>query len=67
MIIDHGNGYLSLYAHNQTLLKSTGDWVGANDVIATVGNTGGLTETGLYFEIRKEQIPINPKKWCCQK
>ena len=65
IILDHGGGYLSLYAHNQALLKSTGDWVNINDTIATVGNTGGLTESGLYFEVRKNSQPVNPLLWCC--
>lgn len=63
LIIDHGDGYMSLYAHNQTLLKDTGDWVGSNDAIATLGNSGGQTKTGLYFEIRHNGQPQNPKPW----
>ncbi len=65
IIIDHGEDYLSLYAHNRSLLKSAGDWVDPNDVIATVGNSGGQTRSGLYFEIRHKGQPINPLKWCC--
>lgn len=63
VIIDHGNDYLSLYAHNQHLLKEKGDWVMANETIAQVGNSGGLAETGLYFEIRYKGQPINPSPW----
>lgn len=64
IIVDHGEGYMSLYAHNQTLLKETGDWVDSNDIIAKVGNTGGLEEAGVYFEIRHKGNPTNPARWC---
>ena len=53
LIVDHGNGYMSLYAHNQTLLKEIGDWVSRGERIATLGNTGGQAKAGLYFEIRR--------------
>src|SRR5690606_12055402 len=52
LILDHGNGYLSLYGHNQTLLHEVGTWVQPGDAIATVGNSGGLGEPALYFSIR---------------
>lgn len=64
IIIDHGDGYMSLYAHNQALLKETGDWVSSNEVIARVGNTGGQAESALYFEIRHQGKPADPAKWC---
>ena len=64
VIIDHGDGYMSLYAHNQSLLKETGDWVTAGDDIATVGNSGGQLSSGLYFEIRHNGKPTNPARWC---
>lgn len=64
MIIDHGNGYMSLYGHNQNLLKNTGDWVLAGETIATVGDSGGQANTALYFEIRKGAEPLNPALWC---
>lgn len=64
VIVDHGNGYMSLYAHNQSLLKETGDWIKAGEAIATVGSSGGQTETALYFEIRHDGKPVNPNKWC---
>ncbi len=64
LIIDHGNGYMSLYGHNQSLFKEAGDWVGPGEVIALVGNSGGRLETGVYFSIRKKGKPVNPKKWC---
>ncbi|MFA5631046.1 MAG: peptidoglycan DD-metalloendopeptidase family protein, partial [Porticoccaceae bacterium] len=63
MIIDHGGGYLTLYAHNQTLLKETGDWVRAGDRIALAGNSGGLANSALYFEIRHNGRPQDPKAW----
>lgn len=63
-IIDHGQGYMSLYGHNQTLLKEVGDWVGSNEVIATVGSSGGIKKSGLYFEVRHNSKALNPSKWC---
>lgn len=64
MILDHGNGYMSLYGHNQTLLKEEGDWVNDGDVIATVGSSGGLSKPGLYFEVRHNGKASNPAHWC---
>ncbi len=64
VIIDHGDGYMSLYAHNQALLKEVGDWVENNEIIATVGSSGGLKQAGLYFEIRHNGKPDNPSHWC---
>lgn len=66
-IIDHGDGYMSLYGGNQSLYKEVGDWVEAGDVIASVGNSGGHRETALYFEIRHNGKPTNPLKWCKNK
>ncbi|OUS03937.1 hypothetical protein A9Q90_07890 [Gammaproteobacteria bacterium 54_18_T64] len=63
IILDHGDNYLSLYAHNQVLLKETGDWVYPGDLIAKVGNTGGLERSALYFEIRRKGKAIDPKRW----
>jgi septal ring factor EnvC (AmiA/AmiB activator) len=63
-VIDHGNGYMSLYAHNQTLLKSIGDRVEIGEPIALVGQSGGQTSSGLYFEIRHQGKALNPKLWC---
>lgn len=63
IIVDHGAGYLSVYAHNQSLLKQVGDTVAAGDTIATVGATGGQVEPGLYFEIRHNGVPVNPLLW----
>ena len=63
-IIDHGDGYMSLYGHNQTLLKEVGDWVENNEIVATVGSSGGLNSVGLYFEIRHNGKPSKPSRWC---
>jgi len=63
-IIDHNDGYMSLYGYSQELYKQVGDWVESGEVIASVGDSGGQSQPGLYFEIRKQGKPINPKKWC---
>lgn len=62
-IIDHGDGYMSLYAHQQTLLREAGDWVSAEENIGTVGSSGGLDHAELYFEIRQQGKAINPMRW----
>lgn len=62
-IIDHGDGYMSLYGHNQDLLKEVGEWVGPGDSIAHVGDSGGQAAAGLYFEIRKDGQPVDPGRW----
>ena len=64
IIIDHGDGYMSLYGHNQSLFKSTGEWVEAGEIIASIGNSGGQKNAGVYFEIRKKGRPQNPSTWC---
>lgn len=63
-IIDHNDGYMSLYGHNETLLKQAGDWVTAGEVIATAGDSGGQDHSGVYFEIRSRGKPVNPSVWC---
>jgi len=63
IIIDHGNGYMTLYGHNQSLYKEAGDWVSAGDVIATVGSSGGHQRSALYFEVRVHGKPVNPTAW----
>ena len=63
MIVDHGKGYMSLYGYNQALYKDVGDWVEANEAIATLGQSGGQKRPALYFELRHQGKPINPKKW----
>lgn len=64
IIVDHGNDYMSLYAHNQSLLRQEGDWVRGGEAIATLGNSGGQRRNGLYFEIRHKGQPTNPAYWC---
>ena len=64
LILDHGDGYMSLYGHNEELLKQIGDRVGRNSAIARSGDTGGRRSPGLYFEIRKGGNPLNPSLWC---
>lgn len=63
LIVDHGNGGLSLYAHNETLLKDVGDRVKRGDSVARVGNSGGLERSALYFELRRNGKPVNPNQW----
>jgi len=63
VIVEHGEGYMTLYGYNETTLKKTGDWVAPGDVIATVGDSGGQARTVLYFEIRRGTRPLNPRKW----
>ena len=63
IILDHGDGYMTLYAHNQELLKDTGDWVQSSETLARAGDTGGLSKPALYFEIRKQGKPADPKSW----
>jgi septal ring factor EnvC (AmiA/AmiB activator) len=67
LIVDHGDGYLSLYARNQSLLKSVGDWVYQGENIATLGASGGFKEPRLYFEIRHKGIPLDPAAWLGRK
>ncbi|WP_036247797.1 murein hydrolase activator EnvC [Methylobacter sp. BBA5.1] len=63
-IIDHGKGYMSLYAFNQSLYKRVGEWVEAGEVIASVGQSGGRSQPGLYFGIRRQGKPVDPLEWC---
>lgn len=64
VIVDHGDGYLSLYGHNQSLLAAAGDSVQAGQPIATVGNTGGQSQSALYFAIRRQGQATDPGQWC---
>lgn len=64
VILDHGGGYLSLYGHNQSLLKDAGDTVKAGDPIATVGTSGGQSSPAVYFAIRHQGRPADPTTWC---
>lgn len=63
VIVDHGEGFLTLYGYNETTLKSAGDWVAPGDAIATVGVSGGQIDSGLYFEIRQGTKPVDPRSW----
>ncbi len=63
LILDHGNGYLSLYGHNESLLKAVGESVSSGETVASVGSTGGAVESGVYFELRHEGKPFDPMKW----
>jgi septal ring factor EnvC (AmiA/AmiB activator) len=66
IVVDHGKGFMSLYGHSQALLKNVGDKVQAGEQIALIGQSGGQTDPGLYFEIRHKGRPVNPVKWCRQ-
>jgi septal ring factor EnvC (AmiA/AmiB activator) len=63
LIVDHGNAYISLYSHNQQLLKQSGDWVNRGEALALSGEDGGTGEPGLYFEIRRNSETLNPADW----
>lgn len=64
LILDHGDGYMSLYGHNQSLLREVGEWVKAGTPVSTVGTSGGLQSPALYFEIRQQGKPVDPVNWC---
>jgi septal ring factor EnvC (AmiA/AmiB activator) len=64
VIIDHGHGYLSLYGQGETSFAEVGDWVDEGSVIATAGDSGGQSESGLYFEIRYKGEQRDPRAWC---
>jgi septal ring factor EnvC (AmiA/AmiB activator) len=62
-IVDHGDGYMTLYGHADSLTKSVGDWVEGGEVLARAGNSGGGYEPGIYFELRHKGAVKNPKQW----
>ena len=64
IVVDHGEGFMSLYGHAQTLLKDVGDMVREGETVALVGQSGGQASSGLYFEIRHKGRAVNPEKWC---
>lgn len=64
LIIDHGDGYMSLYGHNESVLVEEGDWVESGQPVATMGMSGGGSRPGLYFEIRHKGKPQDPMRWC---
>lgn len=63
LVVEHGDGYLSLYGHNERLDRAAGDWVDAGEVLAAVGDSGGQSRPALYFEIRHQRQPVNPHPW----
>jgi len=63
MIVEHGDGMMTIYAHNDALYKQVGDWVDANEILAEAGSTGWVDATQLYFELRDQGEPVNPKLW----
>lgn len=63
LIVDHQDGWLSLYGYNRQLLRSTGDWVAPGETIARIGSSGGQRDPGLYFEIRRQGQPVDPMDW----
>jgi septal ring factor EnvC (AmiA/AmiB activator) len=63
LILDHGDGYMSLYGYNETLLKDVGDWVDSSEVIANSGATGGQKASGVYFELRAQGKAVDPRGW----
>ncbi|UCD70379.1 MAG: peptidoglycan DD-metalloendopeptidase family protein [Betaproteobacteria bacterium] len=63
MILDHGAGFMSLYGNNEALFRRVGDQLGAGDTIASVGNSGGNAQSGLYFELRRNGRPFDPLPW----
>jgi len=64
IIIDHGKGYMTLYAFNQSVYRQVGEWVDAGEVVASVGQSGGRSHPGLYFGIRSKGKPVDPLEWC---
>jgi septal ring factor EnvC (AmiA/AmiB activator) len=63
LILEHGDGYMTLYGNNESLTQQTGDRVEAGNVIAVTGNTGNIARSGLYFEVRHQGKPRNPLRW----
>lgn len=64
IVIDHGDGFMSLYGSNQAVLKTIGETVQSGEPIALVGQSGGQLQAGVYFEIRHQGTPLNPVQWC---
>lgn len=63
IIVDHGDGFMSLYGQNEALMRDEGDWVEAGAVLARAGDSGGVSTPGLYFELRRNSQPLNPLQW----
>lgn len=66
LVIDHGDGYMTLYGHNESLLTEVGEWVASGDVIALTGTSGGSGHRGLYFAIRRHDEALDPQQWCSE-
>ena len=64
LIVDHGRGFMTLYGHTQAIYRPVGAWVRQGEIIASVGDSGGLNRAGLYFAIRHDGKPLNPARWC---
>ena len=63
LILDHGDGYMSLYASNDALIRAAGDWVKRGEVLAIAGSSGGQSASGVYFELRRNGRPVDPVRW----
>ncbi len=63
VILDHGEGWMSLYAQNDSLHRDVGDWVNAGDTLASAGSSGGQSQAALYFELRRNGRPVDPRGW----
>ena len=63
LIVDHGDGFMTLYGQNQSLIAEVGDWIAPGDIVALAGNTGGNNAPGLYFQIRHDGQPVDPAGW----
>ncbi len=64
MIVDHGDGLISVYAHNDALYLQMGEWVEEGEALAEAGSTGWIEDVRLYFEVRDKGKPVNPADWC---
>ncbi|MDN5864497.1 MAG: peptidoglycan DD-metalloendopeptidase family protein [Gammaproteobacteria bacterium] len=64
LMVDHGDGYLVVYGHNEAIYRQVGEWVHPGEVIATVGRSGGQSRALLYFQIRHNDRPLDPASWC---
>jgi septal ring factor EnvC (AmiA/AmiB activator) len=63
LILDHGDGYMSLYGSNDALVRAAGDWVKRGEVLAIAGSSGGQSAAGVYFELRRNGRPVDPVRW----
>ena len=64
VIINHGNGFMSLYARNQAIYTKVGADINPREVISAIGNSGGYHKPSLYFEIRRNGNPVDASQWC---